>query len=185
MVRTVELWPFPGKVLFCSDGLVFINCRLNSVREICTRCPLAISETLLQDLVQYKSHRDKGQCPQNLLSHTPVFTWPRVHIPQCSRNLALVRPRSCITRWALDPELTYPSVHMTPGSHTPVLTWPSAHTQSSHDRVLTWPRGHMARCSHDLSSWCLTVRFRGKCSQKPVLTSPGELVSYTKMANDK
>ncbi|KAK7097160.1 protein SDA1 homolog [Littorina saxatilis] len=33
---------------------------LNSVREICSRCPLAISEALLQDLVQYKTHRDKA-----------------------------------------------------------------------------------------------------------------------------
>ncbi|XP_005104545.1 protein SDA1 homolog [Aplysia californica] len=33
---------------------------LNAVREICVRCPLAMSEDLLQDLVQYKSHRDKA-----------------------------------------------------------------------------------------------------------------------------
>ncbi|XP_076447026.1 protein SDA1 homolog [Babylonia areolata] len=33
---------------------------LNSVREICSRCPLAISEALLQDLVQYKTHKDKA-----------------------------------------------------------------------------------------------------------------------------
>lgn len=33
---------------------------LNSVREICSRCPLAISEALLQDLVQYKSHKNKA-----------------------------------------------------------------------------------------------------------------------------
>ncbi|XP_046369373.2 protein SDA1 homolog [Haliotis rufescens] len=32
---------------------------LNSVREVCARCPLAIGEDLLGDLVQYKSHRDK------------------------------------------------------------------------------------------------------------------------------
>lgn len=34
--------------------------RLNAVREICNRCPLAISEDLLQDLVMYKTHKDKG-----------------------------------------------------------------------------------------------------------------------------
>ena len=33
---------------------------LNAVREICARCPLAMSEDLLQDLVQYRTHRDKG-----------------------------------------------------------------------------------------------------------------------------
>lgn len=33
---------------------------LNAVREICTRCPLAMSDDLLQDLVQYKGHRDKA-----------------------------------------------------------------------------------------------------------------------------
>ncbi|KAJ8311774.1 hypothetical protein KUTeg_010673 [Tegillarca granosa] len=33
---------------------------LNSVREICARCPLAMSEDLLGDLIQYKKHRDKA-----------------------------------------------------------------------------------------------------------------------------
>ncbi|BFZ24384.1 hypothetical protein BsWGS_27422 [Bradybaena similaris] len=33
---------------------------LNAVREICARCPLAMSDDLLQDLVQYKGHRDKA-----------------------------------------------------------------------------------------------------------------------------
>jgi len=33
---------------------------LNAVREVCARAPLAMSETLLQDLVLYKSHKDKG-----------------------------------------------------------------------------------------------------------------------------
>ncbi|XP_059141085.1 protein SDA1 homolog [Physella acuta] len=33
---------------------------LNAVREICLRCPLAMSEDLLRDLVQYKLHRDKA-----------------------------------------------------------------------------------------------------------------------------
>lgn len=34
--------------------------RLNGIREICARQPLAMNETLLQDLTQYKNHRDKG-----------------------------------------------------------------------------------------------------------------------------
>ncbi|CAK1547148.1 unnamed protein product [Leptosia nina] len=33
---------------------------LNSVREICARCPLAITEDLLQDLVQYKTYKEKS-----------------------------------------------------------------------------------------------------------------------------
>ncbi|XP_050671566.1 protein SDA1 homolog [Leptidea sinapis] len=33
---------------------------LNAVREICARCPLAINEDLLRDLVQYKSYKEKS-----------------------------------------------------------------------------------------------------------------------------
>ncbi|KAI9183700.1 Severe Depolymerization of Actin [Blastocladiella emersonii ATCC 22665] len=33
---------------------------LNSIREICARCPLAMDTDLLADLVQYKEHRDKS-----------------------------------------------------------------------------------------------------------------------------
>ncbi|XP_060567917.1 protein SDA1 homolog [Ruditapes philippinarum] len=33
---------------------------LNAVREICCRCPLAMSEELIQDLALYKNHRDKS-----------------------------------------------------------------------------------------------------------------------------
>lgn len=33
---------------------------LNAIREICVRQPLAIDETLLQDLVQYRKSKDKG-----------------------------------------------------------------------------------------------------------------------------
>ncbi|XP_064636472.1 protein SDA1 homolog [Lineus longissimus] len=33
---------------------------LNAVREICARCPLAMDEDLLRDLVQYKNHKDKS-----------------------------------------------------------------------------------------------------------------------------
>lgn len=37
----------------CSAGL-------NSIREICARQPLAMNDTLLQDLVQYRKSKDKG-----------------------------------------------------------------------------------------------------------------------------
>ncbi|KAF9366301.1 Protein SDA1 [Mortierella sp. NVP85] len=33
---------------------------LNGIREISARCPLAMDATLLQDLTEYKNHRDKG-----------------------------------------------------------------------------------------------------------------------------
>jgi len=33
---------------------------INSIREICKRCPLAMTETLLQDLAQYKKYKNKG-----------------------------------------------------------------------------------------------------------------------------
>ncbi|KAI6781610.1 Protein sda1 [Emericellopsis cladophorae] len=33
---------------------------LNSIREICARQPLAMTETLLQDLIQYRKSKDKG-----------------------------------------------------------------------------------------------------------------------------
>lgn len=33
---------------------------INSIRELCSRCPLAMDEDLLQDLVQYKSYKNKN-----------------------------------------------------------------------------------------------------------------------------
>ncbi|XP_066902618.1 protein SDA1 homolog [Halyomorpha halys] len=33
---------------------------LNAIRELCSRCPLAMNEDLLRDLVQYKSYRDRS-----------------------------------------------------------------------------------------------------------------------------
>ncbi|KAL3271953.1 hypothetical protein HHI36_022423 [Cryptolaemus montrouzieri] len=33
---------------------------LNAVREICSRCPLAMNEDLLQDLAEYKNYRDRS-----------------------------------------------------------------------------------------------------------------------------
>ncbi|BES93497.1 NUC130/3NT domain [Nesidiocoris tenuis] len=35
---------------------------LNAIREMCSRCPLAINEDLLRDLVQYKNYKDKSVC---------------------------------------------------------------------------------------------------------------------------
>ncbi|XP_070160025.1 protein SDA1 homolog [Polyergus mexicanus] len=33
---------------------------LNTVREICTRCPLAMNEVLLEDLIQYKQYKERS-----------------------------------------------------------------------------------------------------------------------------
>ena len=33
---------------------------LNAIREICTRCPNAMNQTLLEDLVQYRKYKDKS-----------------------------------------------------------------------------------------------------------------------------
>lgn len=37
-----------------------IFCSLNAVREMCSRCPLVMNEDLLQDLTQYKTHRERS-----------------------------------------------------------------------------------------------------------------------------
>ena len=38
-----------------------VACRLNAVREVCARCPLAMTEELLRDLAQYKTYKDKSE----------------------------------------------------------------------------------------------------------------------------
>lgn len=47
---------------FVSDGVAseVAAAGLNTIREICSRAPLAIDETLLQDLTEYKSSKAKG-----------------------------------------------------------------------------------------------------------------------------
>uniref|UniRef100_A0A8C4WT06 Protein SDA1 n=1 Tax=Eptatretus burgeri TaxID=7764 RepID=A0A8C4WT06_EPTBU len=40
-------------------SIVYLS-SLNAIREICARCQLAMNEDLLQDLSQYKSHRNKN-----------------------------------------------------------------------------------------------------------------------------
>ena len=34
--------------------------RLNTVREVCVRCPLVMDEDLLRDLTGYKNYKNKG-----------------------------------------------------------------------------------------------------------------------------
>ena len=33
---------------------------INAIREVCRRCPYALDETILTDLIEYKSYKDKG-----------------------------------------------------------------------------------------------------------------------------
>lgn len=40
---------------------VFVCFSLNAIREVAARCPLAVNEDLLQDLSQYKTHKDKSE----------------------------------------------------------------------------------------------------------------------------
>jgi hypothetical protein len=53
---------------YCLQCNVLTLCRLNAVREICARCPLAMTEDLLGDLVQYKNYRNKGMYVLNNLT---------------------------------------------------------------------------------------------------------------------
>ena len=46
-------------------GLPSPVCSLNAVREVCARCPLVMTDELLQDLAQYKTSKDKSKCVLN------------------------------------------------------------------------------------------------------------------------
>lgn len=41
-------------------ALLFFS-SLNAVREVCARCPLVMTDELLQDLAQYKTSKDKSE----------------------------------------------------------------------------------------------------------------------------
>ena len=56
-IEAVTMFMFVSICVF-----VVVVFSLNAVREICARCPLAMSEELLRDLVQYKNYRDKSAC---------------------------------------------------------------------------------------------------------------------------
>ena len=53
-------------------------CRLNAVREICSRCPLSMNEDLLGDLVQYKHHRDKSKSRTYTAFHSCLLCYQSV-----------------------------------------------------------------------------------------------------------
>jgi len=48
-----------------------ITVGINSIREICVRCPLAMTEDLMHDLAQYKKYRDKNviMASRSLIQH--------------------------------------------------------------------------------------------------------------------
>jgi protein SDA1 len=48
------------KFLFLNEKKNVFSFRLNTIREICSRCYLAMDEDLLHDLSKYKSYRDKS-----------------------------------------------------------------------------------------------------------------------------
>lgn len=39
----------------------FLYSSINAIKEVAARCPLAVNEDLLQDLAQYKTHKDKSE----------------------------------------------------------------------------------------------------------------------------
>uniref|UniRef100_A0A3B5KCL5 Protein SDA1 n=1 Tax=Takifugu rubripes TaxID=31033 RepID=A0A3B5KCL5_TAKRU len=53
---------------------------INAIKEVAGRCPLAINEDLLQDLAQYKTHKDKSDCFGVLI--------PRFRMACCTFNEA-------------------------------------------------------------------------------------------------
>lgn len=56
-VKTLLFYPsFSHEYLSCSLSYL----RINAIKEVAARCPLSMSEDLLQDLTQYKSHKDKS-----------------------------------------------------------------------------------------------------------------------------
>ena len=47
-------------ILFHPGYFYYFLLGLNAIREITKRCPLALDETLLRDLAEYKSYKDKA-----------------------------------------------------------------------------------------------------------------------------
>lgn len=50
-------------------------CSLNAVREICTRCPLAMNDILLEDLTQYKHYKERSVM---MAAHSLIGTFRRI-----------------------------------------------------------------------------------------------------------
>ena len=51
----------------CSPEVITVG--LNGIREICGRCPYGMTETLLQDLAQYKSYKNRGNYSRKVFEY--------------------------------------------------------------------------------------------------------------------
>lgn len=61
---------------------------LNTVREICTRCPLAMNEDLLEDLTRYKHYKERSVM---MAAHSLIGTFRRI-MPDLLRKKDRGRP---------------------------------------------------------------------------------------------
>lgn len=65
--------------------------RINAIREVVARCPLSMSEDLLQDLAQYKTHKDKSK-------HSVIITYHSLFI---TCNLCCINNNKTVWLWIL------------------------------------------------------------------------------------
>ena len=61
---------------------------LNATREICSRCPLAMGEDLLRDLVMYKAYKEKSV----MMAARSLITLYRERIPELLHRKDRGRP---------------------------------------------------------------------------------------------
>lgn len=64
---------------------------LNAVREICSRCPLAMTEVLLRDLAMYKNYKDKSV----MMAAKSLIHLYRISVPSLLHKKDRVRFESC------------------------------------------------------------------------------------------
>ncbi|ORZ37792.1 SDA1-domain-containing protein [Catenaria anguillulae PL171] len=74
-----------------------ISAGINSIREICARCPLAMDKDLLSDLVLYKDHRDKSVV---MAARSLIGLFREVNPSLCQRASAARRRVAAATRVA-------------------------------------------------------------------------------------
>lgn len=58
MVTVEGVW---SQELFQLINILLLYFSINAIKEVAARCPLSITEDLLQDLAQYKTHKDKSE----------------------------------------------------------------------------------------------------------------------------
>ena len=68
---------------------------LNTVREVCTRCPLAMNADLLQDLAGYKSYRDKSVV---MAARSLIQLFRSVRPELLSRKDRVGKETTCVTK---------------------------------------------------------------------------------------